>query len=326
VERTVGFIETFFRKNPDEVTKDDIETLISRKIEENLNLDYKEIRKYFDMDGIAKHVSAFANSAGGLLILGVSEKQEKNEKGNDVKVFPEVITWGDETLTKEKLEDTLTAKIQPRIDGLRIQPVRQGNGSRRVIFVIDFPQSDNPPHMANYRYYKRLNFKTVPMEHYEVSDFFGRRRKPALSLLLQILEVTVQPKFPNVTQFRARFILKNKGKAIAKYTRLVAHFDNLEILGMTNPNFHRIDHLHKGKPCIQYDAEGLVYYPEPFDTEISDVTFRVLDDTFPIEIQYSLAAEDMEHVKNKIVFSASELKSASNKIQQGKVFLLASRE
>ena len=167
----MGFIETFLRKDAREVTKEDIEALISRRIEENSNLDYKDIRAYSNFNELSRDVSAFANSEGGLLILGVSEESVGKEKY--LKIFPKEITWGNETFSKEKLEDNIIAKVQPRINGLRIQPVREGDGSQKVIFLIDVPKSDNAPHMASdNRYYRRLNFRRIPMEHYEIANLF----------------------------------------------------------------------------------------------------------------------------------------------------------
>jgi hypothetical protein len=139
----MGFIEDFFRKKPKEVTNEDLNAFLTRKIEENLNLDYKAIQAYYDFDKLSKDVSAFANSEGGLLILGIS--QDKIKKGKVVvKVLPKELTWGEEILSKETLEDNLVGKIQPRIDGIKIQPVREGNGSMRVIFLIEYCRSQNP--------------------------------------------------------------------------------------------------------------------------------------------------------------------------------------
>jgi len=169
------FIDKLFRKKPKDVTKQDLEAFLTRKIEENLNLDYKAIQAYHNFDELSKDVSAFANSEGGLIILGVSQDEIKKRKVV-VKVLPKELTWGEEILSKEKLEDNLVGKIQPRIDGIRIQPVREGNGSMRVIFLIDIPQSNNRPHIASdKRYYKRLNFRRTPMEHFEIVNLLKVR-------------------------------------------------------------------------------------------------------------------------------------------------------
>lgn len=171
----MGFIDKFFRKKPKDVTKEDLEAFLTKKIEENLNLDYKAIQAYYDFDELSKDVSAFANSEGGLLILGFSQDEIKKGKVV-VKVLPKELTWGEEILSKERLEDNLVGKIQPRIDGIRIQPVREGNGSMRVIFLVDIPQSKNRPHIASdKRYYKRLNFRKAPMEHYEIVNLLKAR-------------------------------------------------------------------------------------------------------------------------------------------------------
>jgi len=62
------------------------------------------------------------------------------------------------------------------VDGLRIQPVREGNGSMKVIFLLDIPQSNNRPHMAaDKRYHKRLNFRRIRMEHFEVVNLLKLR-------------------------------------------------------------------------------------------------------------------------------------------------------
>ena len=153
----MGFIGLFF-KNKREIKKSDIEQFISQKIEENSKLDYKEIESYQNAKGLSIHISNFANSEGGLIILGISQDRIEDDKGKIVKIFPKEITWGKASLEKESLENKFTAFINPPINGLVIKPVR--NKKNEVIFLIDIPKSPISPHMAHdHRYYKRLNFR-----------------------------------------------------------------------------------------------------------------------------------------------------------------------
>jgi len=234
----MGFIESFFKKEADKIEYSDIESFVSQRIEESLNLDYKNIADYNKPNELAKDISAFANSAGGLVILGVEE-----DASDPTRIYPKAITWGDSSLSKETLENHLISKISYRIDGLRIVPVRKPDKS--VIFLIDVPQSENPPHMSwDKRYYKRLNFQSVPMEHYEVADFFGRRRKPRLSLVAEIIDIE-DPNAQSV-QFKIRIYLINKGKSAAKYTMVVISFNGATAIGETpNTNLQRIDSLRE---------------------------------------------------------------------------------
>jgi hypothetical protein len=180
------FIEMFLKKNLLDLTKEDIESFVNRKVEENQNLDYKDIRKYYDFNGLSKHISSFANSSGGLLILGVSE--EDVGRGKNLRIYPKEITWGDKTLSKETLENKLISRIQPPIKELRSVPVREGNGSKRLIFLFDIPKSKEAPHMAfNKQYYRRLNFRIIAMEHYEIANMFKANWITKQELVKEIL-------------------------------------------------------------------------------------------------------------------------------------------
>jgi hypothetical protein len=330
----MSFIKQFLGKEPEErVTVEDIIRFKNQKIEENLNLDYKDIRSVENFNELAKDVSAFANSAGGSIILGIEEKKEiiKDKKGKKIgiKIFPGKITWGKPSLTKEQIEQGLRGKIHYWIEGLRIIPIRKSERSGYVIFLIDIPQSENPPHMVSplHRYYKRLNFEAVPMEHYEIADFFGKRRKPFLKLNLEFLEVEEIQKIEEIQnleyKFRLRFYILNQGKAIAKYTRFTATFENLEILNIEKGDFQRIDDLRGNKPSTQFDSTG-IFYPTPTRTRIGEIVFRVKNNAEKIKIYYNLIAEDMDLFQDTIIFDINTLKQAKTQLEQKeRPFLLA---
>jgi hypothetical protein len=155
-----------------------IERIIGIHTEESIHLDFKrgdainlseEKRKE-----IAKDVSAFANSDGGLIIYGVAEKNHKADSyafidGNQI--------------SKEWLEQIINTRIQRKIEGLIIYPIRFDKKIEQTIFIVEIPRSLNAPHMtSNKKFYKRYNFESVEMEEYEIRNLYSRQEKTNLKI------------------------------------------------------------------------------------------------------------------------------------------------
>lgn len=157
-----------------------INNLINEKSKESLNLEYKrelDERK----NEIAKDISAFANAKGGKIIYGVEEKDG----------LPSSINWIESKGVKEKIEDVILTHIQPEIKGFDIYSIENSGNHSQAIFVVDIPESSDAPHMADYRYYMRRNFKSEPMEDFEVKNSIFRKglRKALEFEVLQNLEM-----------------------------------------------------------------------------------------------------------------------------------------
>jgi Predicted transcriptional regulator containing an HTH domain and an uncharacterized domain shared with the mammalian protein Schlafen len=155
-------------------TIDDLNALITNQITEDLHLDYKRSAT-FDKPlqdvktDLSKDVSAFANSDGGVLVYGVVEDNTtKLPVSLDIGVDHKV--W-----TRERIESLINAHINPRIDGLEVIQIRRSDD--RSAYVVAVPKSSRGPHQerVNFRYYKRFNFSSEPMEDYEISDVRNRR-------------------------------------------------------------------------------------------------------------------------------------------------------
>lgn len=216
----MGFIETFLGKTPmKSVSSEDVNAFIKEKIEENIHLDYTQMSTTEEpnYNEISKSVSAFLNSDGGLLVLGVSEQKlkEKTGKVTNVRIFPSGITWGPSTLTREKLEHALKSKVQPWHNDIIILPVRNPNQETRCVFLIDVPKSKIGPHMADYRFYVRSNFEIKPMEYWQVADVFKRNWIQKSEMVTYVYG----PLYNEIDSFLSR--RKHTKADVVKYTQIV---------------------------------------------------------------------------------------------------------
>ncbi|MDK2822937.1 MAG: hypothetical protein PWP71_855 [Clostridia bacterium] len=189
-------------------TLKDIELIIQNNILENKQLEFKACDALKDeyKDEISKDVSSFANSAGGVIIYGIKELEEGRtirlelDEGYDI----------NDRINKEWLENVIYSRISPKIEGIYINPIEIKNG--KVIYVVIIPQSTTAHMAGNYRYYKRRNFKSEPMEDYEVRDVMNRQKKPDLQIRL-----TVPREIPQDSNYTFRVLVRNTGVIMVKY-------------------------------------------------------------------------------------------------------------
>jgi schlafen family protein len=147
----------------------ELEDLIRLEAQEDLHLEFKDSRALdpSKKSEIAKDVSAFANSDGGILIYGIREKGH----------LPEAIDQGaeDARINREWIEQVILSNISPVIDNIVIRQIPlPGNG--RSAYALGIPKSYRAPHQekSSRKYYKRHNFMAEPMEDYEISDVRSR--------------------------------------------------------------------------------------------------------------------------------------------------------
>ena len=159
-------------------SEDGLLKLIIDQEPESLTLDYKKSdalgKDSRRRNEISKDVSAFANSAGGMIIYGIDEDGH----------IPKLIDSGvdPDDLSKEWLEQVINSTIQQRIEGIQIRQIWLTSTSPgKVAYAVDIPRSMRAPHMASdNKFYKRYNYESRPMEEYEVRDVANRAVGPIL--------------------------------------------------------------------------------------------------------------------------------------------------
>ena len=190
-------------------TEAKLQNFITSGIEESLTLEYKSAealdRSEYKKKEITKDVSAMANSAGGVLIYGISEFSAENRRHLPEKITP----VNRNEFPREWVEQIINA-IRPRIDGIVIHSVNLSSGASDTAYIIEIPQSNTAHQASDHRYYKRFNFQSVPMEDYEVRDVIFREQTPDI-ILSFLIEMTDESGWSLIIKAR------NNGSAFAQY-------------------------------------------------------------------------------------------------------------
>jgi Putative DNA-binding domain len=118
---------------------------------------------------LSKELTAFANAAGGVLIIGVEEDSNH--------CFDKVEPISDSTKTVSWLEDGLLPRITPPL-AMTVDEISMDSGRIMVIAVAPSPSA---PHQAgDLRYYARRLFRVDPLLDFEIDDI--RRRAESLPI------------------------------------------------------------------------------------------------------------------------------------------------
>ena len=162
-----------FGKDIKNLDYQDIVDLVQiREEQEGHNLDYKEnfSTPKKAPNYLAKHISSFANSSGGFLIIGIDDNL--------------VIKGIDKTFNNKPLiewvNQVLSGRVEPQVfyrDPIAIEIPN----SDKIVLVFQVPESSRKPHMVkeDHAYYIRANDSTKKATHGQVRDMFeySRNRK-----------------------------------------------------------------------------------------------------------------------------------------------------
>jgi Putative DNA-binding domain len=156
----------------DGITAEQLHQLCSDQYPESETLDFKRDapgNDEKDRHEFLKDVCAFANTNGGDLIYGISEKKGY---ANEISSIPNEAT----DALERRLSQMLIAGIEPRIAGVRFKIVSQvNNGS---VVIIRVPASYNGPHRVTAngrsRFVLRSGTHTSDMSYDQLRNAFDR--------------------------------------------------------------------------------------------------------------------------------------------------------
>lgn len=213
---------------------DRINEMIDNEQQESLSLDFKTNvegsgKPLFEKDGkklskdgrriLAKASSAFANSMGGVLILGVDCRPE-----NGVDCARAIMPIKNLSTALSTINNVLHELTTPTVNGIEAISIPNVYGQKdEGLIAISVPRSKRRPHKAHATadksYYKRAGSSTIEMEHYELEEAFLSNVGPNLELSVNIMEqplMSVNPPGVKIYGFRLDVLAKNLGGGIAK--------------------------------------------------------------------------------------------------------------
>lgn len=149
----------------------DVEYLVENKIAEGICLDYKS-QNYGTSNGskkeLLKDVTAFANSSGGDLIIGITD-DKYNQAHSMNGIESENIA-----MDVNRLEQIIYNGIEPKLNTAKIKYFKLKNG--RFIIFIRVEASPIFPHMVSFqknnKFYIRKSDKNILLDAYELRNIF----------------------------------------------------------------------------------------------------------------------------------------------------------
>jgi Putative DNA-binding domain len=203
-----------------------------------------------DRTQFSKAVSAFSNSAGGLLVWGIETRRVAS---TDVAIGIRPITDAEEFA--ERLRTSLLDTTMPFNKGVRMKALNDSVGAGVVVCLV--PESDHGPlraMKAEREYWVRMDGRSARMEHYQIRDMMMRRALPNLELGV-LHDRTDQPE----GHIKVRFTLSNTGTAIAKH--LAAFIEVLDGNITAVDGLHDVSALNGGLQMASYIGQTSVLHP-----------------------------------------------------------------
>ena len=189
--------------------EEDLLELIQIKAEENLHRDWKDSRSpdrtNHAKTEISKDISAFANSDGGVVVYGIEQEKQPPYPAKALSPIDPA------KFSHEWLEDVITSHIQPRIHDLLIRPVNlRTQCPGKFAYIVIAPLSFTAHQADDKKYYKRYNFKSLPMEDYEIRLTMNRTKWPTYEVSARMLRV------PGQNKYKFDAIVRNTSDIVAR--------------------------------------------------------------------------------------------------------------
>lgn len=286
---------------------------------ERLHVDFKEKHDRRDANladddrkNLAKAVSGFGNSSGGVLVWGIEDKTLSPKPIAHVDSFVSSIL---------QIASQITDPIVPGIDGdwIRSNDRKEQSGFGFILI----PESLLPPHrvIMNHprvkdHYYIRTGNSFVVASHTQLEDMFGRRPKPNLLLSTRIVRSS---RIGSKHNLKVILGIENRGRGTAKSPFLAVKVhrpydvDSYGIDGNRNFGLRELTNS-VGSKEKRYGAStevvihpGIIHDVTSVNVQIDVATPKEAEAVPNLVVDYKIVAEGVTPVEGQKIISGAEL-------------------
>jgi len=299
-----------------EIDKDKIKEFVQRGQEEHLTLEFKTVitaglTDKQDKKTFAKALSGFANSSGGVIVWGIVARKVKDvDRACGTEEIKPL------SLFMSRLNELTGELVKPIVEGVQHKGIEVTSDKGFAVTLV--PESNAGPHMAmgfEGRHYKRSGDSFYPMEHFDIEDMFGRRKKPKLSLCTEIKKAGRYSSSNGIRHtFHVMIGIKNAGRGIAKHVALEVGVNEPYSINPSIPHkphgFEALTRPGSDKVLYSLGSDVVVHPKSSVSVVLVIVEFWERQQTIEdLMINAEIMAEDMQTVEEKVVIKGDEIRS-----------------
>lgn len=304
-----------FKESFEKIELSEVRDFVKNQIAEDLFLEFKTANYPsgidFDKKNFSKCLSGFANSSGGILIWGISAKEQKNKAdvANELKPIQDLISF------ENYLKKNEGNAIVPLIEGVEYRRIFESENSGYLLVYI--PQSDRAPHMglfADKRYYKRSGDSFYMCEHFDLIDMLNRKTSPKVAIEFKNQKTSKEVKNQVINyRYQGIFCVKNIGQVSVKnlvvFIRVKRPF-KISDYGIDGNGHRGMKTIPTNDQFKKYvSGHELVIHPETYH-EIDKIVLNEIGQDHAIGnllIEYKVVADDMKLFTGKIEIKEEDL-------------------
>jgi len=241
--------------------EDFLQKLINHEIKESSILEYKRELPQNNSE-LAKDISSFANSNGGIIIYGIEEIDHVPKN-----LYPLEAELG------LKIENIILSSVDPPLH-TKIVPINSTIAPGKNYYVVYIPKSLDAPFMLivsnDCRYYKRVNFSSIKMHDNEVRALMELNFKLKQESLSDIKKHLILFYETNAEQDESEYLRlsfkTNQKIDISAFDLMVFRDKEYYMNGLLKN--HNISNYEKGKiiECGLFDKDGYDDYNRNYIT------------------------------------------------------------